>query len=167
MRSFYNGAYIDMDNRAEEKLKSEYLKNEAAERSRPLTAEEVSRMLIASQINSLAVDDSTALRMREFYPLWEAGQDYTAGFRLRYGGLLYKVLQAHTSRETWTPDAAPSLFAKVLIPDETVIPAWEQPDSTNAYAKGDKVTHKGKTWVSDVDNNLWEPGIYGWIEVAA
>ena len=124
-------------------------------------------MLIASQINSLAVDDSTALRMREFYPLWEAGQDYTAGFRLRYGGLLYKVLQAHTSRETWTPDAAPSLFAKVLIPDETVIPAWEQPDSTNAYAKGDKVTHKGKTWVSDVDNNLWEPGIYGWIEVAA
>ena len=167
MRSFYNGAYIDMDNRAEEKLKSEYLKNEAAERSRPLTAEEVSRMLIASQINSLAVDDSTALRMREFYPLWEAGQDYTAGFRLRYGGLLYKVLQAHTSQETWAPDAAPSLFAKVLIPDETVIPAWEQPDSTNAYAKGDKVTHKGKTWVSDVDNNLWEPGIYGWIEVAA
>ena len=167
MRSFYNGAYIDMDNRAEEKLKSEYLKNEAAERSRPLTAEEVSRMLIASQINGLAVDDSTALRMREFYPLWEAGQDYTAGFRLRYGGLLYKVLQAHTSQETWTPDAAPSLFAKVLIPDETVIPAWEQPDSTNAYAKGDKVTHKGKTWVSDVDNNLWEPGIYGWIEVAA
>lgn len=167
MRSFYNGAYIDMDNRAEEKLKSEYLKNEAAERSRPLTAEEVSRMLIASQINSLAVDDSTALRMREFYPLWEAGQDYTAGFRLRYGGLLYKVLQSHTSQETWAPDAAPSLFAKVLIPDETVIPAWEQPDSTNAYAKGDKVTHKGKTWVSDVDNNLWEPGIYGWIEVAA
>ena len=167
MRSFYNGAYIDMDNRAEEKLKSEYLKNEAAERSRPLTAEEVSRMLIASQINSLAVDDSTALRMREFYPLWEAGQDYTAGFRLRYGGLLYKVLQAHTSQETWTPDAAPSLFAKVLIPDETVIPAWEQPDSTNGYAKGDKVTHKGKTWVSDVDNNLWEPGIYGWIEVVA
>ena len=167
MRSFYNGTYIDMDNRAEEKLKSEYLKNEAAERSRPLTAEEVSRMLIASQINSLAVDDSTALRMREFYPLWEAGQDYTAGFRLRYGGLLYKVLQAHTSRETWTPDAAPSLFAKVLIPDENVIPEWEQPDSTNGYAKGDKVTHKGKTWVSDVDNNLWEPGIYGWIEVTA
>ena len=167
MRSLHNGTYIDMDNRAEEKLKSEYLKNEAAERSRPLTAEEVSRMLIASQINSLAVDDSTALRMREFYPLWEAGQDYTAGFRLRYGGLLYKVLQAHTSQETWTPDAAPSLFAKVLIPDENVIPEWDQPDSTNAYAKGDKVTHKGKTWVSDVDNNVWEPGIYGWIEVAA
>ena len=160
MKKYVNGEPVEI-------TAEEVSAMETAERSRPLTAEEVSRMLIASQINSLAVDDSTALRMREFYPLWEAGQDYTAGFRLRYGGLLYKVLQAHTSRETWTPDAAPSLFAKGLIPDETVIPAWEQPDSTNAYAKGDKVTHKGKTWVSDVDNNLWEPGIYGWIEVAA
>lgn len=160
MKKYVNGEPVEI-------TAEEVSAMETAERSRPLTAEEVSRMLIASQINSLAVDDSTALRMREFYPLWEAGQDYTAGFRLRYGGLLYKVLQAHTSRETWTPDAAPSLFAKVLIPDENVIPEWEQPDSTNAYAKGDKVTHKGKTWVSDVDNNLWEPGIYGWIEVAA
>ena len=160
MKKYVNGEPVEI-------TAEEVSAMETAERSRPLTAEEVSRMLIASQINSLAVDDSTALRMREFYPLWEAGQDYTAGFRLRYGGLLYKVLQSHTSRETWTPDAAPSLFAKVLIPDETVIPAWEQPDSTNAYAKGDKVTHKGKTWVSDVDNNLWEPGIYGWIEVTA
>lgn len=160
MKKYVNGEPVEI-------TAEEVSAMETAERSRPLTAEEVSRMLIASQINSLAVDDSTALRMREFYPLWEAGQDYTAGFRLRYGGLLYKVLQAHTSQETWTPDAAPSLFAKVLIPDETVIPAWEQPDSTNAYAKGDKVTHKGKTWVSDVDNNLWEPGIYGWIEVTA
>lgn len=160
MKKYVNGEPVEI-------TAEEVSAMETAERSRPLTAEEVSRMLIASQINSLAVDDSTALRMREFYPLWEAGQDYTAGFRLRYGGLLYKVLQAHTSQETWTPDAAPSLFAKVLIPDENVIPEWEQPDSTNGYAKGDKVTHKGKTWVSDVDNNLWEPGIYGWIEVAA
>ena len=160
MKKYVNGEPVEI-------TAEEVSAMETAERSRPLTAEEVSRMLIASQINSLAVDDSTALRMREFYPLWEAGQDYTAGFRLRYGGLLYKVLQAHTSQETWTPDAAPSLFAKVLIPDENVIPEWEQPESTNAYSKGDKVTHKGKTWVSDVDSNVWEPGIYGWIEVAA
>lgn len=160
MKKYVNGEPVEI-------TAEEVSAMETAERSRPLTAEEVSRMLIASQINSLAVDDSTALRMREFYPLWEAGQDYTAGFRLRYGGLLYKVLQAHTSQETWAPDAAPSLFAKVLIPDENIIPEWEQPESTNAYSKGDKVTHKGKTWVSDVDNNVWEPGIYGWIEVTA
>ena len=160
MKKYVNGEPVEI-------TAEEVSAMETAERSRPLTMEEVSRMLIASQINSLTVDDSTALRMREFYPVWEAGQDYTAGFKLRYGGLLYKVLQSHTSQDEWTPDAAPSLFAKLLIPDENVIPEWEQPDSTNGYAKGDKVTHKGKTWVSDVDNNVWEPGIYGWIEVTA
>ena len=82
-----------------------------------------------------------------------------------YNGTLYKVLTAHTSQDDWTPDAAPSLFAKVFIPDETIIPEWEQPDSMNPYSAGDKVTHNGKTWVSDIDNNVWEPGVYGWTEI--
>ena len=160
MKKYVNGEPVEI-------TAEEVSAMETAERSRPLTAEEVSRMLIASQINSLAVDDSTALRMREFYPEWTSGTAYTVGYKVQYKGTLYKVLQDHTSQETWTPDAAPSMFAKVLIPDENIIPEWEQPESTNAYSKGDKVTHKGKTWVSDVDSNVWEPGIYGWIEVAA
>ena len=82
-----------------------------------------------------------------------------------YDGTIYKVLQAHTSQDTWIPPDAPSLFAKVLIPNENVIPEWEQPDSTNPYAKGDKVTHNGKTWISTADGNVWEPGVYGWEEV--
>ena len=113
MRSFYNGTYIDMDIRAEEKLKSEYLKNEAAERSRPLTAEEVSRMLIASQINSLAVDDNTALRMREFYPEWAAGQGYTAGYKVQRSGKLWRCLQTHTSQAGWEPENAASLWTEI------------------------------------------------------
>lgn len=35
----------------------------------------------------------------------------------------------------------------------------------DAYNKGDKVSHDGKHWVSDVDNNVWAPGVYGWKEV--
>ena len=89
---------------------------------------------------------------------------YVTGQRVLHNAVLYKVLQDHTSQETWTPEAAPSLFAKVLIPDETVIPEWVQPDSTNPYMKGDKVLHNGKTWTSDIDNNVWEPGVYGWEE---
>ena len=86
---------------------------EAAARSRPLTAEEVTALLIRQQINSLAVDDSTALRMREFYPVWEAGQDYPVGFKVQYGGALYKVLQAHTSQDGWEPENAPSLWTEI------------------------------------------------------
>ena len=109
--------------------------------------------------------DEQALSVPALYPAWRSETEYHAGDRVLHGGVLYKVLQGHTSQETWTPDDSPSLFAKVLIPDSDVISAWEQPDSTNAYMKGDKVTHNGKTWASDIDNNVWEPGVYGWSEV--
>ena len=109
-------------------------------------------------------DDETAAKNVVAFPLWQAGEAYKAGERIRYGGELYKVLTAHTSQEDWKPGEAPSLFAKVLIPDPEVIPDWEQPESTNPYMKGDKVKHGEKVWVSTIDNNVWEPGVYGWEE---
>lgn len=111
------------------------------------------------------VDDDTALRAVSLFPKWMPGVTYTRGSRVNYGGVLFSVLQDHTSTAEWTPTDAPSLFAKVLIPDPDVIPEWEQPDSTNPYSKGDKVTHAGKTWESDLDGNVWEPGVYGWTEI--
>ena len=109
--------------------------------------------------------DETALQVPNLYPVWKTEVDYKVGDRVLHNDILYKVLQGHTSQETWTPDAAPSLFAKVLIPDEDIIPEWEQPDSTNPYMIGDKVIHNDKTWVSIIDNNVWEPGAYGWEEI--
>ena len=113
------------------------------------------------------VDDSIALTVPELYDPWTIGVEYAVGVRVRYNDSLYRCLTAHTSQETWTPTDAPSLWTKVLIPDPSVIPEWEQPESTNPYMLGDKVTHNGKTWESTVDNNVWEPGVYGWSEVVA
>lgn len=110
--------------------------------------------------------DEQALTVPLIYPAWSGDSvNYVAGDRVMYGGVLYKCLQAHTSQSTWTPTDAPSLWAKVLIPTPGEIPDWEQPSSTNPYAKGDKVKHNGKTWISSVDGNVWEPGVYGWTEV--
>lgn len=116
------------------------------------------------------VTDEIAVKSAILYEEWNGdSKTYKEGQRLNYGGSLYKVLQAHTSQDDWTPDASPSLFAKVLIPDENIIPEWEQPDSTNSYSVGDKVMHNEKTWESLVDNNVWEPGTSGteslWKEV--
>lgn len=88
---------------------------EAAEKHRPLTVGEVAGMLIRQQINTLAVDDQTALRMIEFYPAWKSGKAYAAGDKFVSGGKLYKVLQAHTSQETWVPGAAgtESLYERI------------------------------------------------------
>ena len=109
--------------------------------------------------------DEQAVTYKLLYPKWSGnGVAYATGDRRQYDGNLYKCLQAHTSQADWTPTAAPSLWAKVLIPDSGAIPEWEQPDSTNPYMAGDKVTHNGKTWVSDIDNNVWAPGEYGWSE---
>lgn len=112
-----------------------------------------------------SLPDSEALEAVTLYQEWAAGVDYSAGYKVQHGGKLWRCLQAHTSQDGWEPESAPSLWAKVLIPDENVVPEWEQPDSTNPYSAGDKVTHNGKTWVSDIDNNVWEPGVYGWTEV--
>lgn len=109
--------------------------------------------------------DEMSLQVPNLYPTWKMGVSYEAGDRILYSNVLYKVLTSHISQEDWTPDVAVSLFAKVLIPDVNVIPEWEQPNSTNPYMKDDKVTHNGKTWVSNIDNNVWEPGVYGWNEI--
>ena len=119
---------------------------------------------------SASLPDEDALDGPELFPAWEPGRACITGERLRYGAELYRVLQDHTAQADWTPEEAPSLYAKVLIPDPTQIPEWEQPDSTNPYAKGDKVTHNGKTWISTIDGNVWEPGVAGtetlWKEVS-
>lgn len=109
--------------------------------------------------------DEQAIDAPAVYPEWKADYEYAVDDRVLYNEVLYKVLQAHTSQETWTPVDAPSLFAKVLIPDEESIYPWEQPDSTNPYMIGDKVTYNGKTWKSVVDNNVWAPDTFGWEEI--
>lgn len=109
--------------------------------------------------------DEQAATVPVIYPAWSGdGVSYAAGDRVLYGTELYKCLQAHSSQATWTPTDAPSLWARVLIPDPTVIPEWKQPDSVNPYMKGSKVSYNGKIWVSDIDGNVWAPGVYGWSE---
>lgn len=111
------------------------------------------------------LDDAEALQNVELYPEWHQAHEYLKDEKIRHHKILYKVLQDHTSLANWDPANSPSLYARVLIPDPTVIPDWEQPDSTNPYMTGDKVKHNGKTWISTVDNNVWEPGVYGWVEI--
>ena len=80
------------------------------ESSRPLTESEVLAMLIPQQINTLTVDDTTALRMLDFYPEWAAGTAYSVGYKVRKDGKLWRVVQAHTSQTGWEPENAASLW---------------------------------------------------------
>lgn len=112
-----NGIIRDMTTEEIAALQEAQARAEAEEKHRPLSIGEVQELLVRQQINTLAVDDATAYRMREFYPEWAEGQSYTVGHKLLYGGSLYKVIQAHTSQAGWKPGVGTeSLFTRI---DET------------------------------------------------
>ena len=108
--------------------------------------------------------DESAVDAMTLFPKWRAGEDYTLNYRLQWKDKLYRVVQPHTSQEGWEPDLTPALFTEIAKPGE--IPEWKQPTGAqDAYMTGDKVRHSEKIWISDVDSNVWEPGVFGWSEV--
>lgn len=114
---------------------------------------------------SATLDDEKALEVPELFPQWSVNNTYNQGDRVRYNGVLYKCLQEHEAQTTWNPLDAPSLFARILPgQDGTEIGEWVQPDASNPYMKGDKVTYNGVVYESLIDNNVWSPEAYpaGW-----
>ena len=142
MKIYINGKYIDMTAEEIAAMEAEAAKFEAYERTRPLTAEEVTAMLIRQQVNSLTVDDNTALRMLAFYPKWASDTDYTAGYKVQRGGRLWCCLQAHTSQIGWEPENAASLWTEIC---ESHAGTLEDPIPYN----GNMALESGKYYMQD------------------
>ena len=107
-------------------------------------------------------EDEQALESIDLFPKWMPQISIIKDKRYQYNGQLYKAVQYHTSQADWTPDVVPALFVKVSIEDW---PEWVQPTGAHdAYMSGDKVSHNNKHWICNTDNNVWEPGVYGWTE---
>lgn len=108
--------------------------------------------------------DEQAEQFPQAFLEWETGCQYAVGDRRRYNDKLYRCIQAHTSQDGWEPSNTPALWVRTAPDGE--IPEWIQPTgSQDAYNTGDKVKHNLKTWISTVDGNVWEPGVYGWNEL--
>ena len=106
--------------------------------------------------------DEEAETVTDLFPDWETSKAYAVGDRVKYNELLYRCVQAHTSQTDWTPDVVPALWVRTSTEEW---PEWIQPTGAHdAYNKGDKVSHNEKHWVSDIDANVYEPGVYGWTE---
>lgn len=138
--------------------------------------DELTQNFLQTQINQVPITaktDATANQLveldnkvtNEIYPQWDGnGYDYFAGEKVSYNGQYYRCIQSHKSQSDWTPDTAVSLWVSTSNPTEEW-PEWKQPiGAQDAYAKGDKVSHNDKHWISDVDANVWEPSVYGWSE---
>ena len=119
----------------------------------------VASITFVSLAESGGLDEVTASEHADLFAEWAYPIAYTVGQLRRHNGKLYKCVQAHTSQADWTPDTAVSLWSVAADPAEEW-PAWSQPvGAHDAYAKGDKVSHNGKHWTSEVDSNAWEPGV--------
>lgn len=118
-------------------------------------------------VQAANLSDEKAMEVADLYPEWAANKAYSVDYIVKYGvnadgeTQLYKVIQSHTSQDDWRPDITPSLYKKIGFDGD--IPIWTQPlGSLDAYMQGDVVSFEGQIWVSIVDNNVWQPGVYGW-----
>lgn len=132
-----------------------------------MTPQEKARQLRPMIVKaSASLSDEDALGAVELFKAWAADTVYAVDERIRYGEKLYRCVQSHTSQTEWTPGTTPALWTEVAKPGE--IPVWRQPTGEqDAYMTGDKVHYPdadGAVYVSTVDNNVWEPGVYGWEE---
>lgn len=126
----------------------------------------------AVQLFAVSIEDeATMMSIPSVYPEYKIGVAYKTKDKFRYGTnsvgdpQLYQVLQPHTSAAEFPPETSTSLYKKIGVSADGT-PLWVQPlGATDAYHTGDTVLHNDKKWVSDIDNNVWEPGVYGWSEV--
>lgn len=121
---------------------------------------EAVKKMLASSVENLT--DEEALQVAALYPTWASkiGEAVNVGERYWYDEKLYKVIQAHTVQDDWTPDTAVSLFTEVTIEEW---PEWVQPTGAqDAYMTGDKVTFEGQHYICTVDYNVYAPNVYGW-----
>lgn len=120
---------------------------------------------IRKAINKFAENqtDETLIDNKSAFQLWSGnGLVVKAGEIYLYNDELYRVVQDHTTQRDRTPDITPALYNRITATE------WEKWEPNNFYKKGSKVTHNGKKWVSNVDNNHWEPGatgVYTWDEI--
>ena len=109
------------------------------------------------------LNDEQAESVTILFAGWETDTDYAIGDRRQYDGLLYRCIQAHTSQAGWEPPNVPALWIRTWTDPW---PEWIQPTGAHdAYPMGAHVSHNGKHWESEIDANVYEPGVYGWTEV--
>lgn len=75
--------------------------------------QEITDAVLTASINSVDVDDATALRWIDFYPAWNGGVEYTTGYKVQFDSRLWRCLQAHTSQSGWEPENVASLWEEI------------------------------------------------------
>ncbi len=85
---------------------------------------------------------------------------YKAGDKVYFNGHVYVC---KVDNNIWSPDNYGWELFEEEEPGGDEYPHWVQPAGAHdAYQVGAIVSHNGQLWINTVNNNVWEPGIYGW-----
>jgi hypothetical protein len=135
-------------------------KSELLEKSRPLTADEVNRLFIMQNINTVITDDATASRTVEFHPEMQYnGSLIPAKTRINWQGKLKRSAVDIWDREENNPDNAPTLWEDISYKDGfRVIP--EVITATLAFSEGECGWWEDKLYRSKVNGNVYTPAVY-------
>lgn len=121
MKICENGIYRDMTAEEIAAMHEAQAQAESEEKRRPLSFSEVQEMLVRQQINTLTVDDQTALRMRRYYPTFAelVGQTVTHGTKFRVydseDAVSYKTIQPELTIQAHYPPGVgtESLYTRI------------------------------------------------------
>lgn len=174
MRICENGVYRDMTEEELAQMEAESRRMKIEDTSRPLTDSEILRIDMRQRVNSLSIDNQTAGRMIDCFPLMsevcEAGALIRAKTRIRDDAdpeVLWRNSVDLWNNETNSPKNAPTLWDRIayhdgirIIPDE--IPA------TLAWEFGELGWRDGHVYKSGMDGNVYLPGTVGapWEQLA-
>lgn len=156
MKIYENGTIRDMTAEEIAAMQDAAARYESEEKHRPLSILEAQEMLVRQQINTLTVDDQTALRMLEFYPEWNCliGQTVDkAEYKFQHNGKLYKTIPAnHTFQADWVPGVGTeSIYVRI---DEAHDGTKYDPipyDGNMALESGKYYTQGGMTYLCSRD----------------
>lgn len=159
MKIYENGIYRDMTTEELTTMQEASAQAEAEEKRRPLSFSEVQEMLVRQQINTIAVDDQTALRMRRYYPTFAelVGQTVSQGTKFRVDDSedadLYKTIQPELTIQAHYPPGVgtESLYTRI---DEAHDGTKYDPipyDGNMALESGKYYTQSGMTYLCSRD----------------
>ena len=132
---------------------------------RATDAQAVAELVFVKMAQEQQLDETTINEYPGLFIEWDENFRGKAGSIVRDEGQLYRSIHdVNDVGQNRKPSETPSMWTRIGNPLEE-FPEWVQPiGAHDAYSMGDKTAHGGKKWVSSADNNVWEPGVYGWTE---
>lgn len=127
---------------------------------------EISSLVFVQMSQDGTLDDVTIAEHPSLFPTWTESWTGKSGTILMDEGKLYRSIHDVGAGQNTKPSTTPSMWTPISDPTQEY-PEWVQPiGAHDAYSMGDKVSYSDKHWVSTTDNNVWQPGVYGWEEVS-